>query len=87
MTNAGPIALGTTPLSFKQIISLPVNLFTNTQAGVEFAGGVVTNSNIATNSVVKSLNGLMDNVTLAAGTNVSLFTNGNSLIIAAAFRT
>ncbi len=83
LTNAGPITLGTTPLSFKQIISLPVNLFTNTSAGVEFAAGVVTNSNIATNSVVKSLNGLMDNVTLVAGTNVSLFTNGNSLIIAA----
>jgi hypothetical protein len=54
LTNAGPITVGTTPLTFAQN-----------------SGGV------------KTLNGLTGNLSLVAGTNVSLFTNGNSLIIAA----
>jgi len=38
-------------------------------------------SNVANGSVVKSLNALKDNVTLAAGANVTLATNGNTLTL------
>jgi len=41
-------------------------------------------SNVANGSVVKSLNNLRDNVTLAAGANVTLTPSGNTLTIAAA---
>jgi hypothetical protein len=47
------------------------------------AANAVNATNIASGQVVKTLNGLMDNVTLVAGTNVSLFTNGNALIVSA----
>ena len=46
-----------------------------------FAG---TSANVASGSVVTSLNGLKDDVTLEAGNNVSLTPNGNTLTIAAA---
>jgi hypothetical protein len=41
----------------------------------------VTSAKIASGQVVKSLNGLTDNVTLSAGANVSLTPNGNGLTI------
>src|SRR5207237_6521003 len=44
-----------------------------------FAG---TAANITSGSVVKSLNNLKDNITLVAGPNVTLSTNGNTLTIA-----
>ncbi len=51
------------------------------------AGTVVNNSvtaaSIASGQVVKSLNGLRDTVTLVAGTNVVLRTNGNNLSLSA----
>jgi hypothetical protein len=54
----------------------------------DLAAGVATNSvtaaGIAPQQVVKSLNGLSDAVTLAAGANVSLGTNGGTLTINAA---
>jgi hypothetical protein len=43
-----------------------------------FAG---TSSNVITGSVVKSLNGLKDNVTLAAGANVTITPSGNTLTV------
>jgi hypothetical protein len=43
------------------------------------ANNAVTAAKIATGQVVKSLNALHDNVVLAAGTNVALTTNGNTL--------
>jgi hypothetical protein len=50
--------------------------------------GVVNDSvfapGIATNQVVKTLNGLRDNVALAAGANITLGTNGNTLTLSAA---
>lgn len=46
-----------------------------------FAG---TSSNVAVGSVVTSLNGLKDNVTLAAGSNVTINPSGNTLTIASA---
>jgi predicted outer membrane lipoprotein len=45
------------------------------------AVGSVSNSSIASGQVVKSLNGLTDDVILAGGTNVTLTTNGNVLQI------
>jgi len=46
-----------------------------------FAG---TSSNVVSGSVVKSLNTLKDNVTLAAGANVTITPSGNTLTIASA---
>ncbi len=47
------------------------------------ASGVVTSSKIASGQVVKSLNTLKDDVTLSAGTNVTITPSGNTLTIAA----
>jgi hypothetical protein len=49
----------------------------------KLADNAVTAAKIASGQVVKSLNGLRDNVTLAPGTNVSLTTNGSTLIVSA----
>ena len=50
----------------------------------QLAGGAVSGTNIVGGQVVKSLNGLTDNVTIIAGNNVTLNTVGNSLQISAA---
>jgi len=47
----------------------------------KIADGAVTGGKIPGGQVVKSLNGLRDDVTLAAGANVSLTPNGNTLTI------
>ena len=51
-----------------------------TSAGI--AASTITAGNIAGGQVVKSLNGLKDVVALAAGANVTLTTNGNTLTLA-----
>jgi len=48
------------------------------------ASAAVTADKVASGQVVKSLNGLTDSVTLAAGPNVSLAANGNTVTISAA---
>jgi hypothetical protein len=48
------------------------------------ATGAVNSNNIASGQVVKSLNGLTDAVSLAAGANVTITPSGNTLQIAAA---
>jgi hypothetical protein len=45
--------------------------------------GAVTAAKVATNEVVKSVNGLKDNVNLVAGSNVTLTPSGNNITIAA----
>jgi hypothetical protein len=45
--------------------------------------GAVTGSKIASGQVVKSLNGMFDNVTLAAGANITVAPSGNTLTVAA----
>ncbi len=50
----------------------------------KIAAGAVTAAAIASGQVVKTLNGLADAVTLAAGSNVTLTTSGNTLTIASA---
>jgi hypothetical protein len=54
---------------------------------VELAGQAVTGSKIAPGTVVRSLNGLSDNLTLAAGANISITPSGNTLTIAGASNT
>jgi hypothetical protein len=49
---------------------------------VHLANGAVTASKIANGTVVRSLNGLFDNVTLAAGSNITITPAGNTLTIA-----
>jgi len=51
--------------------------------GAGIAPSAITSSNIASGQVVKSLNGLADEVTLAAGPNIFLTTNGLTLTLAA----
>jgi hypothetical protein len=47
------------------------------------AGGAVTGDKVAAGQVVKSLNGLRDAVSLAAGANITVTPSGNTLTIAA----
>ena len=49
---------------------------------IHIANGAVTASKIANGTVVRSLNGLFDNVTLAAGSNITITPAGNTLTIA-----
>ncbi len=50
----------------------------------QLANGAVTADRIAAVQVVKSLNGLKDNVTLAAGANTTITPSGNTLTLASA---
>ena len=50
---------------------------------VHLANGAVTAPKIANGTVVRSLNGLFDNLTLAAGANITITPAGNTLTIAA----
>jgi hypothetical protein len=49
---------------------------------VHLANNAVTGPKIANGTVVRSLNGLFDNLTLAAGTNITITPSGNTLTIA-----
>jgi len=49
----------------------------------QLADGSVTSTKIASGQVVKTLNSLTDNVTLAAGSNVTITPSGNTLTISA----
>ncbi len=80
-------------LSPRQLISPTAYALYTPKAGASVTAGVATTANavvdsgitspaIAPQQVVKSLNGLKDAVTLAAGANVTLATNGNTLTMA-----
>lgn len=56
---------------------------TGTQGATVIANNAVTAAKIANGEVVKSINSLKDNVTLAAGSNVTITPSGNTLTIAA----
>jgi len=75
----GSAGLYTALLPRQQITATPYAIFAGIAGNV--SGGAISNAQIASGQVVKSLNGLKDNVTLAAGANVSLVTNGNTLHI------
>ncbi len=49
----------------------------------KLADGAVTSAKIANGQVVRNINGLTDNVTLAAGNNVTITPSGNTLTISA----
>ncbi|MBI1926135.1 hypothetical protein HYR99_18020 [Candidatus Poribacteria bacterium] len=49
----------------------------------KLADGAVTSAKIANGQVVRNINGLTDNVTLAAGSNVTITPSGNTLTISA----
>jgi hypothetical protein len=70
--NAGSITTGT--LSNARLGQLPT---------ANLADGAVTAAKIASGQVVKSVNTLKDDVTLAAGANISITPAGNTLTIAA----
>jgi hypothetical protein len=61
----------------------PLRIAPNRVTGVHLSANSVTGVKIAPKSVVKSLNGLFDGVTLAPGANVTITKVGNSLVIAA----
>jgi hypothetical protein len=50
---------------------------------LHLANNAVTATKIANGTVVRSVNGLLDNVNLAAGTNITITPSGNTLTIAA----
>jgi hypothetical protein len=73
-----------------QVLPSPYALFATTAGtvangaitSVQLAANAVTAPNIASGQVVKSVNGLADFVALAAGANITLTTNGQTLTIA-----
>lgn len=68
--------------------SITSGTLANTRLGqiptANIADNAITSPKIASGQVVKSINTLRDNVTLAAGTNVTITPSGNTLTIAAA---
>lgn len=60
------------------------DLADNSVIGTKISDNTVTESKIAAGQVVKSINTLKDNVTLAPGANISITPSGNTLTIAAA---
>ncbi len=69
------------------LTAVPYALFATNAGAATVASSVASSSitaqSIASGQVVKSLNGLTDSVTLAAGANVTLATNGNTLTLSA----
>jgi hypothetical protein len=67
------------------LTAAPYALYATNAAFAISAGTVLTGSitapGIASNQVVKSINGLRDNITLSSGANVTLATNGGNLTI------
>jgi hypothetical protein len=61
----------------------PLSIAPNRVTGVHLSANSVTGIKIAPKSVVKSLNGLFDGVTLVPGSNVTITKSGQTLVIAA----
>jgi len=72
------IPLSSAPYSFRTN-TVPDSSITTSK----IAQGAVTNSKIASGQVVKSINSLKDDVTITAGSNVSVTSSGNAVTIAA----
>ncbi len=62
----------------------PLGVANQAVGNAQLADGAVSGAKIASGQVVKSLNGLTDGLTLAAGSNVTITPSGNTLTIAAA---
>ncbi|MGH9848873.1 MAG: hypothetical protein ACREBD_03370 [Blastocatellia bacterium] len=74
-TSASPLGIADGGVNTAQLAS---NAVTN----AKIADSAITNAKIAAGQVVKSLNSLTDNVTLAAGPNITITPSGNTLTIA-----
>src|SRR5215208_1142326 len=61
--------------------ALPLGIANNGVGTNQLADNSVTSSKIASGQAVKSFNGLFDNVSLVAGSNVTLTPSGNTLTI------
>jgi hypothetical protein len=72
------------PAPYAQFAAVAATVTNGAIMNAQLGGNAVDANNIAGGQVVKSLNGLKDAVSLSAGTNVTLTTNGNTLQISAA---
>jgi hypothetical protein len=61
--------------------AMPLGIAPGGVTAGDLASNSVTAANIASGQVVKSLNGLRDNVTLSAGTGISISPSGNTLTV------
>lgn len=75
-TSANPLAVNAGSIGTTQLAS-------NSVTGDKVASGTLTAQNIAMGEVVKSVNGVTDNVTLRAGANVTIQPSGSTLTISA----
>jgi len=69
------------PTPYTQFAAVAATVTNGAIMNSQLAGNAVNTTNIASGQVVKMLNGLTDSVTLAAGANVALATNGNTLSV------
>jgi len=70
------------PTPYAQFAAVAATVTNGGIMNSQLAGNAVNATNIAGGQVVKSLNGLYDSVTLAAGANVTVTPSGNTLTIA-----
>lgn len=72
------------PAPYAQFAAVAATVTNGAIMNAQLAGNAVNGTNIASGQVVKTLNGLTDAVSLSAGPNVTLTTNGTALQISAA---
>jgi hypothetical protein len=72
------------PAPYAQFAAVAATVTNGAIMNAQLATNAVNANNISSGQVVKTLNGLKDAVSLSAGTNVTLTTNGNTLQISAA---
>lgn len=63
---------------------MSMDIMDNTVSTLKLQDAAVTSAKIGSNQVVKSINGLKDDVTFVAGTNITLTPSGNNITINAA---
>lgn len=81
---AEPELLPRTMLTPSPYSFMSMDIMDNTVTTPKLQDGAVTGVKIGANQVVKSLNGIKDDITLVAGTNITLTPSGNNITINAA---